>query len=94
MFMLLVQWQNCIPSRQQSFYPIGRKFHVADLKLLILTLCTQTYKRNPIHFYDPHKAPLLDHYRSVPKSQNHRIWFETPSRLKVPAIRSVLEYLK
>jgi len=24
---------------------------------------TQTYKRNPIHFYDPHKAPLLDHYR-------------------------------
>ncbi|KAI0644236.1 hypothetical protein C8Q79DRAFT_974910 [Trametes meyenii] len=22
-----------------------------------------TYKRNPIHFYDPHKAPLLDHYR-------------------------------
>ncbi|KAJ6591536.1 hypothetical protein DFH09DRAFT_1244623 [Mycena vulgaris] len=35
----------------------------------------QTYKRTPIHFYDPHKAPLLDHYR-----------------LKVPAIRSVLEY--
>ncbi|KAJ7890538.1 receptor-activated Ca2+-permeable cation channel [Mycena olivaceomarginata] len=34
-----------------------------------------TYKRTPIHFYDPHKAPLLDHYR-----------------LKVPAIRSVLEY--
>jgi len=25
----------------------------------------QTYKRTPIHFYDPHKAPLLDHYRSV-----------------------------
>ncbi|KAJ7155368.1 receptor-activated Ca2+-permeable cation channel [Mycena crocata] len=35
----------------------------------------QTYKRTPIHFYDPHKAPVLDHYR-----------------LKVPAIRSVLEY--
>jgi hypothetical protein len=35
-----------------------------------------TYKRTPIHFYDAHKAPLLDHYR-----------------LKVPAIRSVLEYL-
>ncbi|KAH8832989.1 hypothetical protein DL96DRAFT_1705027 [Flagelloscypha sp. PMI_526] len=34
-----------------------------------------TYKQTPIHFYDPHKAPLLDHYR-----------------LKVPAIRSVLEY--
>ncbi|KAI6126399.1 hypothetical protein EV401DRAFT_2055309 [Pisolithus croceorrhizus] len=30
---------------------------------------------HPIHFYDPHKAPLLDHYR-----------------LKVPAIRSVLDY--
>jgi len=25
----------------------------------------QNYKRNPIHFYDPHKAPLLDHYRCV-----------------------------
>ncbi|CDO68198.1 hypothetical protein BN946_scf184938.g50 [Trametes cinnabarina] len=36
----------------------------------------RTYKRNPIHFYDPHKAPLLDHYR-----------------LKVPAIRSVLEFM-
>ncbi|KAI0050965.1 hypothetical protein FA95DRAFT_1554998 [Auriscalpium vulgare] len=36
---------------------------------------SDTYKRNPIHFYNPHKAPLLDHYR-----------------LKVPAIRSVLEY--
>ncbi|KAF5387405.1 hypothetical protein D9757_005757 [Collybiopsis confluens] len=36
----------------------------------------QTYKRNPIHFYDPYKAPLLDHYR-----------------LKVPLIRSVLEYV-
>ncbi|KAH9000411.1 hypothetical protein EDB92DRAFT_1831125 [Lactarius akahatsu] len=34
-----------------------------------------TYKRAPIHFYNPHTAPLLDHYR-----------------LKVPAIRSVLEY--
>jgi len=26
----------------------------------------QTYKRTPVHFYDPHNAPLLDHYRSVP----------------------------
>ncbi|KAF9779137.1 hypothetical protein BJ322DRAFT_1013723 [Thelephora terrestris] len=40
------------------------------------SLISDTYKRTPIHFYDPHKAPLLDHYR-----------------LKVPAIRSVLEYL-
>ncbi|KAL0953781.1 hypothetical protein HGRIS_004965 [Hohenbuehelia grisea] len=40
------------------------------------SILSDTYKRNPIHFYDPHKAPLLDHYR-----------------LKVPAIRSVLEYL-
>ncbi|KAF8845109.1 hypothetical protein BDN67DRAFT_1007476 [Paxillus ammoniavirescens] len=38
-------------------------------------LCDR-YKRTPIHFYDPHKAPLLDHYR-----------------LKVPAIRAVLEYI-
>ncbi|TFK39792.1 hypothetical protein BDQ12DRAFT_722005 [Crucibulum laeve] len=40
------------------------------------SILTDTYKRTPIHFYDPHKAPLLDHYR-----------------LKVPAIRSVLEYI-
>ncbi|KAF9266958.1 hypothetical protein L218DRAFT_921774 [Marasmius fiardii PR-910] len=40
------------------------------------SILSDTYKRNPIHFYDPHKAPLLDHYR-----------------LKVPFIRSVLEYL-
>uniref|UniRef100_A0A0W0FZM0 Putative receptor-activated Ca2+permeable cation channel n=1 Tax=Moniliophthora roreri TaxID=221103 RepID=A0A0W0FZM0_MONRR len=39
------------------------------------SILSDTYKRNPIHFYDPHKAPLLDHYR-----------------LKVPSIRSVLEY--
>lgn len=39
------------------------------------SILSDTYKRNPIHFYDPHKAPLLDHYR-----------------LKVPAIRSVLDY--
>ncbi|KAJ3983417.1 hypothetical protein F5890DRAFT_1523449 [Lentinula detonsa] len=39
------------------------------------SILSDTYKRNPIHFYDPHKAPLLDHYR-----------------LKVPLIRSVLEY--
>ncbi|KAJ2918690.1 hypothetical protein MD484_g1789, partial [Candolleomyces efflorescens] len=24
---------------------------------------SDTYKRNPVHFYDPHKAPFLDHYR-------------------------------
>uniref|UniRef100_A0A8H7XT63 Ion transport domain-containing protein n=1 Tax=Psilocybe cubensis TaxID=181762 RepID=A0A8H7XT63_PSICU len=40
------------------------------------SILSDTYKRNPIHFYDPHKAPLLDHYR-----------------LKVPSIRSVLDYL-
>lgn len=39
------------------------------------SILSDTYKRTPVHFYDPHKAPLLDHYR-----------------LKVPAIRSVLEY--
>ncbi|KAF5350239.1 hypothetical protein D9758_007832 [Tetrapyrgos nigripes] len=39
------------------------------------SILSDTYKRNPIHFYDPHRAPLLDHYR-----------------LKVPSIRSVLEY--
>ncbi|KII87361.1 hypothetical protein PLICRDRAFT_42989 [Plicaturopsis crispa FD-325 SS-3] len=40
------------------------------------SILSDTYKRTPIHFYDPHRAPLLDHYR-----------------LKVPAIRSVLEYV-
>ncbi|KIY62606.1 hypothetical protein CYLTODRAFT_494529 [Cylindrobasidium torrendii FP15055 ss-10] len=39
------------------------------------SILADTYKRTPIHFYDPHKAPLLDHYR-----------------LKVPFIRSALEY--
>lgn len=41
----------------------------------MLVYFCQTYKRKTIHFYDPRKAPLLDHYR-----------------LKVPAVRSVLEY--
>ncbi|THH05416.1 hypothetical protein EW145_g4818 [Phellinidium pouzarii] len=40
------------------------------------SIISDTYKQTPIHFYDPHKAPLLDHYR-----------------LKVPAVRSVLEYI-
>ncbi|KAF8630162.1 hypothetical protein AX15_003108 [Amanita polypyramis BW_CC] len=40
------------------------------------SMLADTYKRTPVHFYDPHKAPLLDHYR-----------------LKVPSIRSVLEYM-
>ncbi|KAJ7116020.1 hypothetical protein C8R44DRAFT_220116 [Mycena epipterygia] len=50
----------------------GRAVYQAESNHSILS---DTYKRTPIHFYDPHKAPLLDHYR-----------------LKVPAIRSVLEY--
>ncbi|KAI0741592.1 hypothetical protein C8Q80DRAFT_1109906 [Daedaleopsis nitida] len=52
---------------------IGKIVYQAESTRSILS---DTYKRNPIHFYDPHKAPLLDHYR-----------------LKVPAIRSVLEYV-
>ncbi|KAF8586037.1 hypothetical protein K439DRAFT_1646379 [Ramaria rubella] len=40
------------------------------------SILSDTYKRTPVHFYNPHKAPLLDHYR-----------------LKVPAVRSVLEYI-
>ncbi|THH32452.1 hypothetical protein EUX98_g1732 [Antrodiella citrinella] len=51
----------------------GKIVYPADSSRSILS---DTYKRNPIHFYDPHKAPLLDHYR-----------------LKVPAVRSVLEYV-
>lgn len=50
----------------------GKIVYQADSSRSILS---DTYKRNPIHFYDPYKAPLLDHYR-----------------LKVPAVRSVLEY--
>ena len=30
------------------------------------SLLSDTYKRAPIHYYDPRKAPLLDHYRSAP----------------------------
>lgn len=51
----------------------GKCVYQADSSHSILS---DTYKRTPIHFYNPHTAPLLDHYR-----------------LKVPAIRSVLEYL-
>ncbi|KAI0270966.1 hypothetical protein BGY98DRAFT_1008270 [Russula aff. rugulosa BPL654] len=51
----------------------GKCVYQADSSHSILS---DTYKRTPIHFYNPHSAPLLDHYR-----------------LKVPAIRSVLEYL-
>ncbi|PFH51765.1 hypothetical protein AMATHDRAFT_2680 [Amanita thiersii Skay4041] len=50
----------------------GRCVYQAESSHSILS---DTYKRTPVHFYDPHKAPLLDHYR-----------------LKVPSIRSVLEY--
>lgn len=52
---------------------IGRCVYQAESSHSILS---DRYKRTPIHFYDPHKAPLLDHYR-----------------LKVPAIRSVLDYI-
>lgn len=38
-------------------------------------LIADNYKKKPIQMYNPHKAPLLDHYR-----------------LKVPRIRSALEY--
>lgn len=51
---------------------IGKCVYQAESSHSILS---DTYKHKPIHFYDPHKAPLLDHYR-----------------LKVPAIRSVLDY--
>ncbi|KAI0305818.1 hypothetical protein B0F90DRAFT_1923547 [Multifurca ochricompacta] len=51
----------------------GKCVYQADSSHSILS---DTYKRTPVHFYNPHTAPLLDHYR-----------------LKVPAIRSVLEYL-
>ncbi|GBE86440.1 predicted protein [Sparassis crispa] len=68
------KWKDCVPSGQQSFNPLGCTFAVTP-GALSLILHLQTYKRTPIHFYDPYKAPLLDHYR-----------------LKVPAIRSVLEY--
>ncbi|OJA14994.1 hypothetical protein AZE42_04319 [Rhizopogon vesiculosus] len=51
---------------------IGKCVYQAESSHSILS---DTYKQKPVHFYDPHKAPLLDHYR-----------------LKVPAIRSVLDY--
>ena len=57
----------------------------------------QTYKRAPVHFYDPLKAPLLDHYRQVlSKSCLPRLLYDWKPiyRLKVPAIRAVLDYLK
>ncbi|KIP03001.1 hypothetical protein PHLGIDRAFT_16153 [Phlebiopsis gigantea 11061_1 CR5-6] len=38
----------------------GKIVYQADSSRSILS---DNYKRNPVHFYDPHKAPLLDHYR-------------------------------
>ncbi|KAG9313053.1 hypothetical protein JVU11DRAFT_6493 [Chiua virens] len=52
---------------------IGKCVYQAECSHVFLS---DRYKRTPIHFYDPHKAPVLDHYR-----------------LKVPAIRAVLEYI-
>ncbi|KAF8141534.1 hypothetical protein EV363DRAFT_1466458 [Boletus edulis] len=52
---------------------IGKCVYQAESSHAILS---DRYKRTPIHLYDPHKAPLLDHYR-----------------LKVPAIRAVLEFV-
>ncbi|KAI9456933.1 hypothetical protein HD554DRAFT_2317452 [Boletus coccyginus] len=52
---------------------VGKCVYQAESSHAILS---DRYKRTPVHFYDPHKAPLLDHYR-----------------LKVPAIRAVLEYI-
>jgi hypothetical protein len=57
------------------------------------SLLSDTYKRVPIHYYDPRKAPLLDHYRSVTTSRFLDAP-DIPDSLKVPAIRSVLEYIK
>ncbi|WVW79597.1 hypothetical protein I302_101566 [Kwoniella bestiolae CBS 10118] len=39
-------------------------------------LIADNYKKKPIQMYNPHKAPLLDHYR-----------------LKVPRVRSMMEYV-
>ncbi|WRT69282.1 uncharacterized protein IL334_006266 [Kwoniella shivajii] len=39
-------------------------------------LIADNYKKKPIQMYNPHKAPLLDHYR-----------------LKVPRVRSMMEYM-
>ncbi|KAI6023901.1 hypothetical protein BKA83DRAFT_4265794 [Pisolithus microcarpus] len=41
---------------------IGRCVYQAESSHSILS---DRYKRTPIHFYDPHKAPLLDHYRDI-----------------------------
>ncbi|KAF5383692.1 hypothetical protein D9615_003626 [Tricholomella constricta] len=58
------------------------------------SILSDTYKRTPIHFYDPHKAPLLDHYRfaHLYTIVAHTLIDSSSDRLKVPAIRSVLEY--
>ncbi|KAJ8095307.1 hypothetical protein PM082_010530 [Marasmius tenuissimus] len=62
-----------VPFHVSTSFNSGKIVYQAQSSHSILS---DTYKRNPIHFYDPHKAPLLDHYR-----------------LKVPFIRSVLEYV-
>ena len=46
-----------------------------------------------MHIYDPHKAPLLDHYRSD-YLYLRKFLTNGCDSLKVPAVRSVLDYIK
>jgi hypothetical protein len=60
----MMQWQMCISSAKQPCDSIRRELtHGLVTRSHKSHEHPQTYKRTPIHFYDPHKAPLLDHYR-------------------------------
>jgi hypothetical protein len=58
------------------------------------SILPDTYKRTPVHFYDPHKAPLLDHYRFALLFFVNGKVTQVNVSLKVPAIRSAIEYSK
>ncbi|ELU44278.1 hypothetical protein AG1IA_01685 [Rhizoctonia solani AG-1 IA] len=42
---------------------IGVILFIKPVPITRSSLMAQTYKLKPIHFYDPHRAPLLNHYR-------------------------------
>ena len=83
---------KCVYQAESSHAIISDVRHLLQFPVP-LTHLLQRYKRTPVHFYDPHKAPLLDHYRYVFSTLPTSI-LNVLFSLKVPAIRAVLEYIK
>ena len=54
---------RCVYQAQSSHSILSDVCCTPNRSIISSVECSQTYKRTPIHYYDPHKAPLLDHYR-------------------------------